>query len=86
MSPDDHSEENLAELLERLAPPPEAWVRTAQELPLVHGRLDELVARAFADEAYRREVTDDFEAALFAAGLEPEPSLVRVLRKRLEAG
>ena len=35
MSPDDHSEENLAELLERLAPPPEAWVRTAQELPLL---------------------------------------------------
>jgi hypothetical protein len=79
-------EEELAELLELLLPPPAAWISSAQELPLVHRRLDELVARALADEAYRRQVTADLEAALAEAGVEPERSLVEVLRQRLQSG
>jgi len=79
------TDEAVAELLALLPLAPEAWVREAQELPPVHRRLDGLVARALADEAYRRQVTADLEAALAAAGVEPERSLVEVLRRRLES-
>ena len=80
------TDEAVAELLALLPPPPDAWVRTAQELPLVHRRLDGLVARALEDDAYRRQVTADLEAALAATGVEPERSFVEVLRRRLESG
>jgi hypothetical protein len=79
------TERELAELLELLRPPPEAWVRSAQEVPPVHRRLDGLVARALADDAYRRRVTADLEAALAEAGVEPEHSRVEALRRRLES-
>ena len=46
-------EERLALLIRALPPAPEAWVRAAQELPFVRGELDEIVARAEADVAFR---------------------------------
>jgi len=80
------SELELAELLELLPPAPEAWVRSAQELPPVHRRLDDLVAHALADDEYRRQLTADLEAALAEAGVVPERSLVQALRRRLAPG
>jgi hypothetical protein len=78
-----YDEERLAELLGALPPAPEAWVRAAQELPLVRGQLDEIVARAEADAEFRRELIADLEAALAAAGYEPEPRLLEALRRAL---
>jgi hypothetical protein len=77
--------ERLARLLRRLPAPPDAWVRAAQELPTARRELDEIVTRCEADAAYRAQVVMDLEAALEAAGLEPEPALRAALRARLSA-
>jgi type VI protein secretion system component VasF len=73
----------LAQLLRRLPPAPEPWVRAAQELPLVRGRLDEIVAQAEADAEFRRALLEDLEQALAAAGYEPDRALVAAVRQRL---
>jgi hypothetical protein len=78
-----YDEERLAELLADLPPAPRGWVEAAQELPLVRGRLDEIAARAEADAEFRRALLADLEAALEAAGYEPEPRLVDGVRDRL---
>ena len=78
-----YDEERIAELLRTLPPAPEAWVRAAQELPLAQRGLDDLVARAEADAAFRARLVADLEAALEAEGVEPDPALVRALRARL---
>ncbi len=57
-------EARLAELLRRLPPPPEGWVRAAQELPFARRTLDEIVARAEADVRFREALLADLEAAL----------------------
>ena len=75
--------ERIAQLLAALPPAPRGWVETAQELPLVRERLDELVARAEADERFRKIVLADLERALAAEGYEPDDALVRALRTRL---
>ena len=79
-------EYRLAELLRRLPPAPEAWVQAAQELPLVRGRLDEIVARAEADAEFRRALLEDLERALQDAGYESDRALVAALRGRLADG
>jgi hypothetical protein len=79
----DFGEERLGRLLRRLPPAPEAWVRAACELPYARRALDDLVARAEADAAVRRQVLADLETALAQAGLEPERPLVDELRRRL---
>lgn len=76
-------EERLAELLAALPPAPQAWVEAAKELPLVRDRLDEIVARAETDAEFRRALLADLEAALEAAGYEPEQRLVDAVRVRL---
>jgi hypothetical protein len=75
-------EERLAELLRLLPPAPRGWVEAAQELPLARRGLDRIVARAEADDRYRRAVIEDLEAALAEEGIEPDPQLVEALRKR----
>jgi hypothetical protein len=75
-------EERLAELLRLLPPAPRGWVEAAQELPLARRGLDRIVARAEADDRYRRAVIEDLEAALAKEGIEPDPQLVEALRKR----
>jgi hypothetical protein len=76
-------EERLAALISALPPAPEAWVRAAQELPAARAGLDEIVARAEADAAFRAIVLEDLEAALRAEGYEPASPLVDELRRRL---
>jgi hypothetical protein len=82
----ERDEEELAELLALLQPAPDAWVRAAQEVPIVHRRIDDLVARTLADRAFRDQVTADLEAALAQAGVDPERPLVEALRARLGSG
>ena len=81
MSSYDH--EQLSKLIGMLPPAPEAWVRAAQELPTARRGLDELVARAEADVAFRAEVLADLEQALQAEGVEPQPRVVEELRRLL---
>ena len=79
MSPPD--EARLAELLRKLPPAPEAWVRAAQELPLARLGLDEIARRAEEDAEYRRRLIDDLEQALAADGYERDPALIEALRR-----
>ena len=81
MSGYDHDQ--LAQLIGMLPPAPEAWVRAAQELPEARRGLDQLVARAEVDAAFRADVLADLERALEAEGVEPQPRVVDELRRLL---
>ena len=83
MNPEAFSEERIASLLAALPPAPAGWTEAAQELPLFAATIDELVWRAVQDDAFRREVLADLEAALQSAGVEPGPAAVAALRTRL---
>jgi len=78
-------EERLARLIRALPPAPEAWVRAAQELPFARGGIDEIVARAEADAAFRERLIADLEGALAAEGYERDPAVLTALRVRLES-
>ena len=77
--------ERLARLIAALPPAPQGWVRAAQELPLVRSQLDDIVARAEADAAFRRRLIADLESALEAEGYERDPLVIKALRLRLES-
>jgi hypothetical protein len=78
-----YDEERLGELLRALPPVPEGWVRAAQELPRSRGELDDIVARAVEDAAFRKALIADLEAALRDVGYEPESLPLEELRKRI---
>jgi len=78
-----HDEERLGELLRRLPPAPDGWVKAAQELPTARAALDGLVARAEADAELRQRILADLEAAVTAEGVEPRSALLAELRERL---
>jgi hypothetical protein len=80
-----YDEHRLAELIKVLPPAPEAWVKAAQELPLVRGRLDDIVARAEADLAFRDALIANLEEALRLEGYEPGAIPLDELRRRLES-
>ena len=80
-----YDETRIGELLRRLPPAPEGWVRAAQELPFALTELDEIVARAEADASFRKRLLADLEAALEAEGYERDPAVVAALRMRLKA-
>ena len=78
-----YDEERLGALLRFLPPAPVGWVRAAQELPAARRSMDEIVARAEADLAFREALIADLEIALEQAGYEPDRRLLDELRKRL---
>jgi hypothetical protein len=78
-------EEQIARLLRLLPPAPQGWVRAAQELPAARATLDQLVARAEQDAAFRLQLQADLERAVAAAGYEPSPYVVSRLRQLLKA-
>jgi hypothetical protein len=80
-----YDEHRLAELIRSLPPAPEAWVEAAQELALAQGRLDDIVARAEADLAFRDALVANLEEALRLEGYEPETLPLDELRRRLDA-
>jgi hypothetical protein len=79
----NYDESRLGELLRRLPPAPEGWVKAAQELPRVRRELDNIVARAVADAEFRQALIADLEASLRAEGYEPEVIPLDELRRRL---
>jgi hypothetical protein len=78
-------EEQIGRLLSLLPPAPQGWVQAAQELPAARAALDELVARAEQDAAFRLQLQADLERTVAAAGYEPSPFIVSRLRQLLEA-
>ena len=80
-----YDEQRLAKLIKALPPAPEAWVEAAQVLPLVRGRLDDIVARAEADLGFRDALVANLEEALRLEGYEPETIPLDELRRRLES-
>ena len=84
MSEHTYDESRLADLIAALPPAPEAWVQAAKELPAARRSLDGIVERARADVEYRRQVVADLEAAIAAAGVEPDRRLVEQLRREVE--
>ena len=81
--PQQRDEEALAGLLSELREPPRPWIEAAQQIPAARASLDDLVARAEADAAYRDQLLDGLEDALRAEGREPESQLIASLRARL---
>ena len=79
-----YDEERLAELLRALPPAPEGWVRAAQELPRSRRELDDIVARAVADQEFRQALIADLERALRDVGYEPESRPLEELKRRLD--
>ncbi len=77
------AEEQIAELIGLLPPPPAGWVDAATELPAARAAMDRLVEQAAADDAARRALLSDLEGALLAAGIDPRPPLVAQLQARL---
>lgn len=84
MSASDYDE--LGRLIAALPPAPEGWARAAQELPAARRGIDDIVARAEADAAYRERLIADLESALAAEGIEPTPSILEELRVRFRYG
>ncbi|MFL6010524.1 MAG: hypothetical protein ACJ734_01895 [Gaiellaceae bacterium] len=78
-------EERLARLIRALPPAPLGWVQAAQELPFARAELDEIVARAEEDAAFRERLIADLEGALAAEGYERDPAVLAALRVRLKA-
>ena len=75
-------DERIGELLRVLPPAPQGWVRAAQELPAARSSLDEIVARAEADLAFRQALVADLEAALALEGYEPDRRVLDELKRR----
>jgi hypothetical protein len=81
-----YGEPRIAKLLSAFRSPPEAWVRAAQELPLIRRGFDDLLRRASDDAELRRTVVADLEQALRGEGVPTYPAVVAALRRRLPTG
>jgi hypothetical protein len=79
-----YHEERLGRLVGLLPPAPEGWVRAAQEIPAFREMLDDIVGRAESDRAFRDALIADLEAAISAAGYEPEPRVVEEVRRQID--
>ncbi len=79
-----YDEERLGEILRRLPPAPEAWVRAAQELPAMRRGLDDIVGRAREDARFREALLADAEAALTSEGYEANDVVLHMLQEELE--
>ena len=81
--PQPYHEERLGRLVGLLSPAPEGWVQAAQEIPAFRLMLDDIVARAESDQAFREALIADLEAAIAQAGYEPEPRVVAEVRRQI---
>lgn len=79
-----YEEERIAELISALPPVPRGWVQAAQELPAARAQLDQIVARAEADAAFRQALVADLYATLEQEGYEPPRRVVEELRRLLD--
>lgn len=85
MSASEPREEDIARLLAMLPPAPPAWVEAAKQLPELRRRIDEVLARAETDKAFRAALAEDPRNALRDVGLEPDEATMSALRDRLES-
>lgn len=60
-------------------------MQAAQELPRSRRELDDIVARAVADDAFRTALIADLEDALRHEGYEPDGIRLDELRRRLDS-
>ena len=60
-------------------------MRAAQELPRSRRELDDIVARAVADQEFRQALIDDLERALRDVGYEPQLLPLEELKRRLDS-
>jgi len=77
-----YDDERIGELLRVLPPAPTGWVEAAQELPVARRSLDEIVARAEADLAFREALVADLESTLALKGYEPNRRVMDELKRR----
>jgi hypothetical protein len=80
MNMENHELEYLLRLLE---PAPEAWVRTAQELPFVRDQVSEILERAAASPAFREALRTDAQGALRREGHDLTADVVAHILRRL---
>ena len=80
-----YDEERIADLISAMPPAPAGWVRAAQELPAARAEMDEIVARAEADQRFREAAIANLEAALAAEGYDVDQRMLPALRQRLAA-
>jgi hypothetical protein len=85
MSANAWNEERLGELLRLLRPAPDGWVDAAAQLPRLRAVLDDLVARAESDAAFREALVADLEATLAREGVQPTERALTALRMRLSS-
>ena len=83
MTHTDFNERRLGDLIAALPPAPEAWEQAAIELPRLRRTIDQVLALAETDAAFRAELTADLEQALRGAGFEPHPGLNAAVRQQL---
>lgn len=76
-------EEQIAELLRALPAPPAAWVEAAKQLPRTSRELDAILERVEDGERLRELAVRELEELLRAEGVEPTPTVVAHLRRRL---
>jgi hypothetical protein len=76
-------EERIAELLRALPAPPAAWVEAAKQLPRTSRELDSILERVEHGERLRQLAVAELEEMLRAEGVEPTPTVVAHLRRRL---
>jgi hypothetical protein len=80
MSTNAHAVERLLGILPS---PPEAWVRTAQELPFVRDEIESILEHAAANPTFRDELERDAPGALRLEGHELSPDVVAHILRRL---
>jgi hypothetical protein len=78
-----YDEITLASLIRSLPPAPREWVEAAAQVPRTKRELDALLPELERDAELRGAMTEDLEAALERAGVEPRPHLVAALRRRI---
>ena len=76
-------ETDLEHLLRLLGPAPEAWVRTAQELPFVRDEVAAILERAAASSSFREALTEDAQGTLSREGHELTADVVAHIMRRL---
>lgn len=78
-------EKELAELLGKLAPAPEAWVEAAKALPRIQAGADEVIERASQDPDFRQSAIVMIEKAIAAARVDSQRDTLQALLSRLQA-